>query len=213
MTDRNSPGVVVLISGRGSNMQALVEAGIPVRAVLSNRADAAGLAWAAARGLATEVLSHRDYPSRVAFDQAMAARIDAYAPQLVILAGFMRILSPWFVEHYTGRLLNIHPSLLPSFTGLDTHQRALQAGVRLHGCSVHLVTAELDAGPILAQAAVPVLPEDDEASLAARVLRQEHRLYPRTVQAMLQGQLFWDGHRVQGGSFDAQACLLNPPLA
>src|SRR5512135_1239839 len=146
--------MVVLISGRGSNMQAMVEAGLPVVAVISNRADAAGLEYAAGRGIATSVVSHRDYATREAFDAALAQAIDGFRPDLVALAGFMRILTEGFVRHYEGRLLNIHPSLLPAFPGLDTHARALAAGVKLHGCTVHLVTEVMDEGPILAQAAV-----------------------------------------------------------
>src|SRR5512141_1521664 len=181
--------MVVLISGRGSNMRAMVEAGLPVAAVISNRADAAGLAYAAGRGIATAVVSHRDYATREAFDAALAQAIDAFDPALVALAGFMRILTEGFVLRYQGRMLNIHPSLLPAFTGLDTHARALAAGVKLHGCTVHFVTAQLDHGPIVIQAAVPVLPQDDEAALAARVLAQEHRIYPQAARWFLEGQL------------------------
>jgi phosphoribosylglycinamide formyltransferase-1 len=181
--------MVILISGRGSNMQAMVEAGLPVAAVISNRAAAAGLAYASARGIATAVVEHRDYAAREAFDAALAQAIDAFRPELVVLAGFMRILTDGFVLRYRGRMLNIHPSLLPAFPGLDTHARALAAGVKLHGCSVHFVTAELDHGPIVIQAAVPVLPHDDEAKLAARVLAQEHRIYPQAARWFLEGQL------------------------
>ena len=181
--------IVILISGRGSNMQALVEAGLPVRAVISNRPDAAGLAWAAARGITTATLDHKAFAGREAFDAALAAAIDGYKPDLVVLAGFMRILTPGFVQHYAGRMLNIHPSLLPAFTGLDTHARALAAGVKLHGCTVHFVTAELDHGPIVIQAAVPVRPGDDEVALAARVLAQEHRIYARAVRWFIAGRL------------------------
>ncbi len=170
-------------------MQALVEAGLPVRAVISNRPDAAGLAWAAARGITTATLDHKAFAGREAFDAALAAAIDGYKPDLVVLAGFMRILTPGFVQHYAGRMLNIHPSLLPAFTGLDTHARALAAGVKLHGCTVHFVTAELDHGPIVIQAAVPVRPGDDEAALAARVLAQEHRIYARAVRWFIAGRL------------------------
>ena len=181
--------MVVLISGRGSNMQALVEAGLPVAAVISNRADAAGLAYAAGRGIATAVVSHRDYATREAFDAALAQAIDDCRPDLVALAGFMRILGAGFILRYQGRVFNIHPSLLPAFPGLDTHARALAAGVKLHGCSVHFVTAELDHGPIVIQAAVPVLAHDDEAALAARVLAQEHRIYPQAARWFLEGKL------------------------
>lgn len=181
--------VVVLISGRGSNMQALMEAGLPVKAVIGNREDAAGLEIAAKRGAAVRTVAHKDYPTREAFDAALAAEIDRYSPKLVALAGFMRILTPAFVARYAGRLMNIHPSLLPAFPGLETHQRALAAGVKVHGCSVHFVTEQLDHGPIIAQAAVPVRPGDTPERLAARVLRQEHVVYPRAVRWFLEGKL------------------------
>ncbi len=181
--------LIILISGRGSNMQAMVEAGLPVAAVISNRADAAGLKYAAARGIATAVVPHRDYATREAFDAALAQAIDGFRPELVALAGFMRILTEGFVLRYQGRLLNIHPSLLPAFPGLDTHARALAAGVKLHGATVHFVTAELDHGPIVMQAAVPVLAHDDEAQLAARVLTEEHRIYPQAARWFLDGKL------------------------
>jgi phosphoribosylglycinamide formyltransferase 1 len=169
--------IVILISGRGSNMMALVEAqiaGARITAVISNRADAAGLAWAAQQGIHTEVLSHREFSSREAYDEALARLIDSHQPDLLVLAGFMRILSAGFVQHYHGRIINIHPSLLPAYTGLHTHERALQDGVKLTGCTVHFVTAELDHGPIIIQAAVPVLPDDTPSELATRVLQQEH---------------------------------------
>lgn len=188
--------VVVLISGRGSNMQALVEADLPVSAVISNRADAGGLAISARHGIDSAVVEHRRYASREAFEQALEAEIDQHAPRLVALAGFMRILTPGFVQRYAGRLLNVHPSLLPAFPGLDTHARALEAGVKLHGCTVHFVTAELDHGPIVAQAAVPVLADDTADSLAARVLREEHRIYPQAVRWFLEGRLAVRGNRV-----------------
>lgn len=181
--------IVVLISGRGSNMRALVEAGLPVAAVVTNRPDAAGIAYARDHGIATQVVDHKAYAAREDFDAALARTIDRVAPRLVVLAGFMRILTAGFVERYAGRLLNIHPSLLPAFAGLDTHARALRAGVKLHGCTVHFVTAALDHGPIVIQAAVPVLPVDDENALAARVLAQEHRIYPRAVRWFLDGRL------------------------
>jgi phosphoribosylglycinamide formyltransferase-1 len=181
--------IVILISGRGSNMRAMIEAGLPVAAVISNRADAAGLAYAADRGIATAIVPHRDYATREAFDAALAQAIDSFRPDLVALAGFMRILSDGFVLRYQGRMLNIHPSLLPAFPGLDTHSRALAAGVKLHGCTVHFVTAELDHGPIVIQAAVPVLPRDDDDTLAARVLAQEHRIYPQAAHWFLEGKL------------------------
>ena len=187
--------LVVLISGRGSNMEALLAAKAAGRlaaefsAVISNRADAQGLATARASGIAVHAVSHRDYPSREAFDTALIEVIDSYQPDLVVLAGFMRILTPDFVRHYDGRLLNIHPSLLPAFPGLDTHQRALAAGCKIHGATVHFVTPELDHGPIVIQAAVPVLATDDAASLAARVLAQEHVIYPRAVRWFVEGRL------------------------
>lgn len=184
--------IVILISGRGSNMQAIVRAGIPgarIAAVISNRADAAGLGFAAEHGILAEVLDHKAYAGREAFDAALAEAIDRHAPDLVVLAGFMRILTPGFVNRYVGRLLNIHPSLLPAFPGLDTHARALEAGVRVHGATVHFVTAELDCGAVVVQAVVPVLPDDDEARLAARVLAQEHRIYPQAVRWFVEGRL------------------------
>ena len=187
--------IVILISGGGSNMAAIVRTaqqqqwdkrlGARVAAVVSNKADAAGLAFAQAQGIATEVLDHKPFATREAFDTALAERIDRHDPALVVLAGFMRILTPGFVAHYAGRLINIHPSLLPAFTGLHTHQRAIDAGCRFAGCTVHQVTAELDVGPILDQAVVPVLPGDTAATLAARVLTQEHVLYPRAVAQLL----------------------------
>lgn len=191
--------IVILISGRGSNMQALVEAAIPnarIAAVLSNNAAAAGLQWAAERGIATAALNHRDYADRAAFDAAMMAAIDAYQPDLVVLAGFMRILTPEFCHHYQGRLINIHPSLLPAFTGLDTHRRALDEGCRVAGCTVHFVTAELDNGPVIAQGVVPVLDGDTADTLAARVLRVEHRVLPQAVADFVAGSLKIEGKRV-----------------
>jgi phosphoribosylglycinamide formyltransferase-1 len=199
--------VVVLISGRGSNLQALMDAGIPVSAVISNRADAGGLAIAAARGIATRVLDHRPYTKREDFDAALGAEIERFAPRLVALAGFMRVLSPSFVARHRDRLLNIHPSLLPAFPGLHTHERALAAGVKVHGCTVHFVTAELDHGPIVAQAAVAVRPDDDAATLAARVLRQEHVIYPRAVRWFLEGRLDMADGVVRVRDADAQIVL------
>lgn len=183
--------IVILISGRGSNMQALLEADLPDCriSVISNRADAAGLGYAQARGLATAVVDHRAFASREDFDAELARVIDDCQPDLVVLAGFMRILGADFTRHYAGRLLNIHPSLLPAFTGMHTHARALAAGCKIHGCSVHFVTAELDNGPIVIQAAVAVEPDDDEDSLAARVLAQEHRIYPQAVRWFLEERL------------------------
>ena len=187
--------IVILISGSGSNMAAIVSAAeqgrwgqrlnARVAAVLSNRADAQGLAFACDHGIATQVLDHKTFASREAFDAALMAEIDRYAPAVVVLAGFMRILTPGFVAHYAGRLLNIHPSLLPAFPGLNTHQRTIDAGCRFAGATVHQVTAELDHGAILAQAVVPVLPKDTAESLAARVLTQEHLIYPQAVAEFL----------------------------
>ncbi len=188
--------IVILISGRGSNMQALLEEKLPVSAVISNRADARGLATAVQHDVPTEVVPHKEFSSREAFDKALAAAVGRFSPKLVVLAGFMRVLTPGFVAQFAGRLINIHPSLLPAFTGLDTHERALAAGVKLHGCTVHFVTAELDHGPIIIQAAVPVRPGDTAAVLAARVLRQEHVIYPRAVRWFLDGKLRLDNGRV-----------------
>jgi len=189
--------VVVLISGRGSNLQAMLDAGIPVSAVISNQPGAGGLAIAARRGVATAVVEHRRFPTREAFDAALADEIDRHAPRLVALAGFMRVLTPGFVARYAGRLVNIHPSLLPEFPGLDTHARALAAGAKRHGCTVHFVTAELDHGPIIAQASVPVLPGDTAETLAARVLAQEHLIYPRALRWFLDGLLVVENGKVR----------------
>jgi phosphoribosylglycinamide formyltransferase-1 len=199
--------VVILISGRGSNMRALIEAGLPVSAVISNRAEAEGLAAAAARGIATRVVEHRTHATREAFDNALATEIDRFAPRVVALAGFMRVLTPGFVARYRDRLLNIHPSLLPAFPGLDTHRRALAAGVKVHGCTVHFVTPELDHGPIVVQAAVPVRADDDEVALAARVLKQEHVIYPRAVRWFLDGRLALGNGVVHVKGNDAQLVL------
>ena len=189
--------IVILISGGGSNMAALVEAsrrqqwtrrfGAQVVAVISNKADAGGLAWARGQGLATAVVDHKAHASREAFDAQLMQEIDRHTPALVVLAGFMRILTPGFVAHYEGRLVNIHPSLLPAFPGLKTHERAIEMGCRFAGATVHRVTAELDHGAILEQAVVPVLPGDTPEALAARVLTQEHVIYPRAVEALLAG--------------------------
>jgi len=170
-------------------MQALIDAGIPIAAVLSNVPGAAGLAIAAQRGIPTVVVPHKDFASRESFEDALAEKIDRYSPRLVALAGFMRVLTPGFVQRYRDRMLNVHPSLLPAFPGLNTHERALAEGVKLHGCSVHFVTADLDHGPIVAQAAIPVRREDSGESLARRVLKQEHLIYPRAVQWFLDGKL------------------------
>ena len=188
--------VVVLISGRGSNLQAILDAGIPVSAVISNVPGAGGLSIAARRGVATAVVEHRRFPTREAFEAALADEIDRHAPRLVALAGFMRVLTPGFVARYAGRLVNIHPSLLPEFPGLDTHARALAAGVKRHGCTVHFVTAALDHGPIIAQASVPVLPGDTAETLAARVLAQEHVIYPRALRWFLDGLLVVEDGKV-----------------
>ncbi|MBV8656194.1 MAG: phosphoribosylglycinamide formyltransferase [Burkholderiales bacterium] len=192
--------IVILISGRGSNMQAIVDAQIPgarIAAVISNRPNAAGLAWAAERNIPTVALDHKQFESREAFDAALASAIDVFAPDLLVLAGFMRILTPAFTEHYAGRMFNIHPSLLPAFTGLHTHQRAIDAGCKYAGCTVHFVTAELDHGPIVMQAAIPVLNDDTEDTLSARVLAEEHRIYPAAVRAFVEGRLQIDGMRVR----------------
>lgn len=205
--------IVILLSGRGSNMQAIVEAcaaeGWPaeVAAVVSNKAEAAGLAWAAERGLTTVVVDHRGHPDREHYDAELIRVIDGFAPDLLVLAGFMRILSAGFVQHYEGRLLNIHPSLLPAFPGLHTHRRAIEQGCKLAGATVHFVTAELDHGPIVAQAAVPVLPNDDEDSLAARVLVQEHVIYPQAVRWFVEDQLELADGRVRHRGGVAQWAL------
>lgn len=187
--------VVILISGRGSNMEALVgarEAGelpVDIVAVISNKADAGGLATAQAHGIATAVVAHKEFATREDFDAALQAKIDGYQPDLVVLAGFLRVLTTAFVEHYAGRMINIHPSLLPAFPGLHTHERAIEAGCKLHGATVHFVTPELDHGPIIVQAAVPVLPGDTPDDLAARVLKQEHVIYARAVRWFAANQL------------------------
>ena len=191
--------IVILISGRGSNMQAIVNADIPnanIAAVLSNNETAAGLAWAAERGIVTDSLNHKNFDSRLAFDQAMMEKIDAYQPDLVVLAGFMRILTPEFCAHYENRLINIHPSILPSFTGLHTHERALEAGCRVAGCTIHFVTPELDCGPIISQGIVPILDGDTADNVAARVLMVEHQLFPQAVADFVAGRLKIEGNRV-----------------
>jgi len=183
--------VVVLLSGRGSNFRAIVEAHLPIDivAVISNRPQAAGLAYARERGLPAVALDHTEYPDRAAFDALLADEIERHRPDLVVLAGYMRILSPAFIERFEGRLLNIHPSLLPMFPGLRTHERALAEGVKIHGCTVHFVTAQLDHGPIVVQAAVPVRADDTPDTLAARVLAQEHRIYPQAIRWFAEGRL------------------------
>ena len=212
--------IVILISGRGSNMTALIDAAaggaFPARVagVLSNRPAAPGLEIAASRGIPTQVVDHARYRDREAFDAALSEAIDVWSPDLVALAGFMRILGDGFVARYAGRLINIHPSLLPAFPGLSTHRRALEAGVRLHGCTVHFVTPALDHGPIIAQAAVPVLDGDDAASLAARVLEQEHRLYRQAVRWFVEGRLsIVDGRVALDAAQDAAASLVAPRIS
>ena len=198
-----TPRITVLISGRGSNLGALLAAqaagtlGGQVVRVISNRPGVAGLELAAGHAVATTVVDHRQFGDRAAFETALAAAIDADAPDLVVLAGFMRILGAAFVARYAGRMLNIHPSLLPAYTGLHTHRRALADGARIHGCTIHFVTADLDYGPIVAQAAVPVHPADDEDALAARVLAAEHRLLPAAVRAFCERRLVIAGGRVR----------------
>lgn len=207
---------VILISGRGSNMQALIDARLPgvCAAVISNRPEAAGLAWASARGVPTRVIDHKAFPSRAAFDAALAAQIDALGAELVLLAGFMRVLTEDFVRRYEGRLVNIHPSLLPSFPGLHTHAAALAAGVRLHGCTVHFVTPTLDCGPVIVQAAVPVLPGDSADSLAARVLAQEHIVYPQAARGILENRCrLMDGRVVWTDDATPDTAALRVPAA
>src|SRR5258705_78334 len=202
--------VVILISGRGSNMEAIVGAGLPakVAAVISNRADAAGLKFAAQSGIAVQVVDEREFSSRGAFDAALEAAIERHSPDLLALAGFMRVLGGDFVRHYSGRMVNIHPSLLPSFPGLHTHRRALEEGVKVHGCTVHFVTAELDRGPIVIQAAVPVHADDTEDLLAARVLQQEHRIYPLAVRWLAEDRVVIDNGRVRVKFAEAEQALL-----
>ncbi|HYC02547.1 MAG TPA: phosphoribosylglycinamide formyltransferase [Azospirillaceae bacterium] len=208
--------VGVLISGRGSNLQALIDAaaepGFPagIALVLSNKADAQGLERARAAGIATAVVPHKDFADKPAFEQAMTAELERAGVELVCLAGFMRLLSPWFVARWRDALINIHPSLLPAFPGLDTHRRALETGVRFHGCTVHYVRDEMDVGPILVQAAVPVLDGDTEEALAARVLEQEHRAYPLALRLIAEGRARVEGDRVRITSAGAPAAALNP---
>ncbi len=209
--------IVILISGRGSNMEALIaarDAGtlpVDIAAVISNRPDAAGLETAEKAGITAHYIDHKAFAERDAFDAALAECIDGFAPDLVVLAGFMRILSDGFVRHYAGRLMNIHPSLLPAFPGLHTHRRALEEGVRIHGCTVHFVTPALDHGPIIIQAAVPVLDSDDEAILAARVLRQEHRIYAQAVRWFAEDRLRLDDGRVRLANELADGAVLISP--
>ncbi|GAA4252498.1 phosphoribosylglycinamide formyltransferase [Azospirillum formosense] len=216
----NALKVGVLISGRGSNLQALIDAcaapefPAEIALVLSNKADAYGLERAASAGVPVAVVSHRDFPGdKRAFEEAMDARLREAGVELVCLAGFMRLLSPWFVERWHDRMINIHPSLLPSFKGLDTHQRALDAGVRFHGCTVHYVRTEMDEGPIIAQAAVPVLPGDDADRLSARVLEAEHRLYPQALRLIGEGRArVEDGRVALSGPEATLPTLINPSV-
>lgn len=193
MTQAKHLPLVMLISGRGSNLQAIIDQvqlgqlPVEIRAVISNRPQAQGLERARRAGVETQVLDHHQFPRREAFDQALMTLIDSYTPRLVVLAGFMRILTPGFVRHYRGCLINIHPSLLPAFPGLDTHRRAIQAGMKEHGATVHFVTDEVDGGPIILQARVPVYPVDTPAILAARVLKEEHRIYPEAIRIFVAG--------------------------
>jgi phosphoribosylglycinamide formyltransferase 1 len=206
--------IVILISGRGSNLQALLSAGLPCRvaAVISNRAEVRGLEVAGQHGIATRVVSHRDYPDRASFDNAMAELIDSFQPDFVVLAGFMRILTEQFVNHYRGRLINIHPSLLPAYTGMNTHERALQDGVKIHGCTVHFVTPDLDHGPIIIQAAVPVLGIDTPLSLSERVLEQEHVIFPQAIRWLCSGKvsLGADGRVLSRHAERADDALISP---
>ena len=190
--------IVILISGRGSNMEAILDAALPlaIKAVIGNRPDAGGLTTAAQRGVATRVVDHKAHASREAFDAALAATIDAFAPDYIVLAGFMRVLTDGFVERYARRMVNIHPSLLPAFPGLHTHRQALAAGVKIHGATVHFVTPRLDHGPIIIQAAVPVLPTDTEDTLARRVLAQEHRIYPQALRWLAEDRVVFDDNDV-----------------
>jgi phosphoribosylglycinamide formyltransferase-1 len=203
--------IVILISGRGSNMETIVRAGLPaeIAAVISNRADAAGLRTSTQAGIPSRTVDEREFPSREAFEDALAIAIDEHSPHLIALAGFMRVLGAGFVRRYSGRMLNIHPSLLPAFPGLHTHRRALQEGVKLHGCTVHFVTPQVDHGPIIIQAAVPVRAGDTETTLAARVLQQEHRIYPRAIRWFVEGRLVVENGlvRVDGAESD-QAVLV-----
>ena len=181
--------IVVLISGRGSNLSALLDAGLPVVGVFSDRVAAAGLTLAQHHGIATATLSASEFAHRAAYDEAVAAQIDRWQPDVVVLAGYMRILSDNFVQHYQNRLLNIHPSLLPHYPGLNTHARALADGIKIHGCTVHFVTPQLDSGPVILQGVVPVHADDTPDTLAARVLRAEHRIYPQAIHWFLEGRL------------------------
>jgi phosphoribosylglycinamide formyltransferase-1 len=206
--------IVILISGRGSNMRAVLYAKLNamVAAVISNNPSATGLQIAREAGLDTSVVNHRDYADRASFDRSLADTVTKYRPDLIVLAGFMRILTEGFIRQFSGRIMNIHPSLLPAFPGLDTHRRALDEGVKLHGCTVHFVTPNLDHGPIVIQSAVPVLPDDDEQSLAARVLEQEHAVYPVAIRWFLDEQLSFDGNRVNVAANCIYAGAITSPL-
>jgi phosphoribosylglycinamide formyltransferase-1 len=211
--------VVILISGRGSNMEAIIAArdagNLPVNiaAVISNRPEAMGLETAAKASIPVHFINHKAFAGRESFDAALAECIDDFSPDLVVLAGFMRILSEGFVRHYEGRLINIHPSLLPSFPGLHTHQRALEEGVRIHGCTVHFVTPTLDHGPVIIQAAVPVLDDDTEASLAARILVEEHKIYPQAVRWFAEGKLTLENGRVRlAAELANSGALISPEI-
>ena len=211
--------IVILISGRGSNMEALIaarDAGqlpVNIAAVISNRPTAMGLVTAAKAGIPVHFIDHKGFSGRESFDAALAECIDGFAPDLVVLAGFMRILTEGFVRHYEGRLMNIHPSLLPSFPGLHTHQRALEEGVRIHGCTVHFVTPTLDHGPVIIQAAIPVLDGDSEETLAARILLQEHKVYPQAVRWFAEGKLHLENGRVLlAADLVDQAVLISPEV-
>ena len=208
--------IVILISGRGSNMEALLKAGLPatVAAVISNDPRAKGLATAQQTGIKTAVVDHTRFADRAKFDAALATEIDRHTPDLVVLAGFMRVLTDGFVKRYSGRMINIHPSLLPSFPGLHTHRRALEAGVRLHGCTVHFVTPSLDSGPVVIQAAVPVFTGDDEDALAARVLAQEHRIYPQAVRWFCEDRLAVNARGIVeiSGVRQSDAALIAPSV-
>lgn len=212
MTGRQKLPIVVLLSGSGSNLQAIIDSAandlpVEIRGVISNRSDAFGLERARQASIPTRVLDHTGYPDRESYDQALIKVIDGYQPALVVLAGFMRILTPEFVSHYHERLLNIHPSLLPKYRGLHTHQRALDAGDRVHGASVHLVTEELDGGPVILQVRVPVEPGDDAATLAARVLTQEHQIYPRVIRWFAEGRL-----RLNRGTIELDGQAMQGPV-
>ncbi len=208
--------IVILISGRGSNMQALLNEKIDfnISAVISSRAEAHGLDLAKAQGIPVAIVAHKDHPDRESFDEALAAEIDRHDPDFVVLAGFMRILTEKFVMRYAGRLINIHPSLLPAYPGMHTHAKALADGVKIHGCTVHFVTPDLDHGPIIIQAAVPVLNEDTEQSLAARVLREEHRIYPQAVRWLCSGKvrLGANGKVINDRNTQQVATLISPSL-